>query len=203
MKTYYLIDFENLHEDALKITKKANKEDSLIIFYTSNSPKISLDAFEGQKAKNEVIKVKAGKQSLDMCLVSYLGYLIKSDGKNCNYVIISDDCGFDNVVSFWKERKITTVSRQEKPIEAKTAVKPDIPKNKSKISAADKTELSNRITKTLNEANPKIDNKTVGEISSLAVKSMGEGKQAIYLKLIQKYGQKKGLQYYNSIKKAI
>ena len=67
MKTYYLIDFENLHEDALKITKKANKEDSLIIFYTSNSPKISLDAFEGQKTKNEVIKIKAGKNISQDC----------------------------------------------------------------------------------------------------------------------------------------
>lgn len=203
MKTYYLVDFENMHEEALKLTEKAGEKDNLIIFFTSNSPKISLEALEGQKAKPEIIKIKSGKQSLDMCLVSYLGYLIKTDGKDSKYVIISKDSGFDNVISFWKERKITTVSRQEKQIKAIASEKSKSSKTGVKPSSDKRTELSNNITKKLNEVSPKIDNKTVGEITSLTVKNIGEGKQAVYLKLIQKYGQKKGLQYYNAIKKEI
>ncbi len=217
MKTYYLVDFENLHEEALKITKKATEKDSLIIFFTSNTPKISLEALENQKAKPEIIKCNSGKQSLDLCLVSYLGYQIKSDGKNSKYVIVSDDSGFDNVISFWKDRKITTVSRQAKATEEagkKSEISKDKSKNspskkaesskdKNKNSQNKKTELNNSITKILNEALPQTDNKTKGEIVSLAVKNAEAGKQNVYRKMIQKYGQKKGLDYYNAIKKAL
>ena len=38
-----------------------------------------------------------------MHLVSYLGYLLGIHGKDCNYVIISKDKDYDNIVKFWQE----------------------------------------------------------------------------------------------------
>ena len=53
------------------------------------------------------LKVPVRKQSVDMHLVSYLGYLIgKNKNKECRYVIISRDNDYDNVIKFWKNNKI-------------------------------------------------------------------------------------------------
>ena len=56
-----------------------------------------------------MIKCNPGKNGLDFQLVSYLGYLLKTASKS-NYVIVSNDCGFDAVVRFWQERGMS-VSR--------------------------------------------------------------------------------------------
>lgn len=48
--------------------------------------------------------IKAGKQSLDMQLVSFLGYLIGKEADEENrYFIISRDSDFVNTVSFWQD----------------------------------------------------------------------------------------------------
>ena len=53
------------------------------------------------------LKIPVRKQSVDMHLVSYLGYLIgKNKGKDCRYIIISRDNDYDNIIQFWKKNKI-------------------------------------------------------------------------------------------------
>ena len=49
-----------------------------------------------------------------MHLVSYLGYLLGIYGKECNYVIVSKDKDYDNIVKFWKEEGFSNISRKEK-----------------------------------------------------------------------------------------
>ena len=44
----------------------------------------------------------AKKQSIDMHLVSYLGLLIGKDGKSSNYVIVSKDSDYINIINYWK-----------------------------------------------------------------------------------------------------
>lgn len=107
METFYLIDFENVHDEGLK-NKTLEKNNHIHIFYTENAPKISLDYAEGITPH----KVPAGKQSLDMHLVSYLGYLLCNKGKQCSYVIISKDSDYDNIIKFWKEVGYQNISRQ-------------------------------------------------------------------------------------------
>ena len=50
-----------------------------------------------------MISCYPGKNGLDFQLVSYLGYLLKSAGKT-EYIIISNDMGYDCVIHFWKEQ---------------------------------------------------------------------------------------------------
>ena len=81
IKTYYLIDYENVGSEGFKGCGKLRKTDIIHLFYTDNSRKIGLDIINDHgESKLVTHKVPTGNQSADMHLGSYLGYLI---GKEC------------------------------------------------------------------------------------------------------------------------
>ena len=113
METYYLIDFENVHNDGIANIESMTKEDHVHIFSTQNATNIRRDIFWlNGDIKSHLVPIR--KQSLDMHLVSYLGYLLGIHGKDCNYVIISKDKDYDNIVKFWQEEGCFNISRKEK-----------------------------------------------------------------------------------------
>ncbi|MCM1133500.1 MAG: PIN domain-containing protein [Ruminococcus flavefaciens] len=128
--TYYLIDYENTSNRGLKGCGKLKKNDRICIFYSENASKINLDFLASHgKAKINAIKVPVKKQSLDMHIASYIGYLIgKNKDRNidCKFVIISKDNDYDNIIAFWKKRKIK-VSRRENIDEKYSGEKYDNP----------------------------------------------------------------------------
>ena len=128
--TYYLIDYENTNSKGLKGSGKLKKNDRIFIFYSENASKINLDFLASHgKAKINAIKVPVRKQSLDMHIASYIGFLIgKSREKavSCKYVIISRDNDYDNIIAFWKKRKID-ISRREHISEKNIATQYDKP----------------------------------------------------------------------------
>ena len=102
----FLIDFENVHEKGLEGIAELSQDDAVHLFYTKNASKISLDILSEVKAALAFHKVNVGKQSLDMQLVSYLGYLIGTVGHEPEYIIISNDTGFGNTLSFWGSKNV-------------------------------------------------------------------------------------------------
>lgn len=114
--TYYLIDYENTNNNGLKGSRELRKNDKIFIFYSENASKINLDFLASHgKAKISAIKVPVKKQSLDMHIASYIGYLIgKSKNKNDErkFVIISKDNDYDNIIEFWRKKGIN-ISRRE------------------------------------------------------------------------------------------
>ncbi|MBQ8162316.1 MAG: hypothetical protein IJ083_16435 [Clostridia bacterium] len=125
MAFHYLIDFENVHEDGLHGISRLKPEDAVYLFYTINANRISLDVFaNGIPSKLEVIRIVAGKQSLDMHLNSFLGYLIgksirektttnagipiNPDLARANdedkFVIVSRDLDYSDTIHFWNRR---------------------------------------------------------------------------------------------------
>ena len=77
METFYLIDFENVHNDGIANIESMTKEEHVHIFSTQNATNIRQDIFwlkEDRDIKPHLVPVR--KQSLDMHLVSYLGYLL-------------------------------------------------------------------------------------------------------------------------------
>ncbi len=114
-RVHYLMDLENVQSEGFKGCEELNSEDIIHIFYTENSKKVDLDIVANHgNAHLETIKVAAGKQSLDMHLVSYLGYLIGMDKEKLDeYVVISKDTDFDNVINFWNQAGIK-VSRRHR-----------------------------------------------------------------------------------------
>lgn len=113
METYYLIDFENVHNDGIANIENMTKSDHVHIFSTPNATNIRQDIFWlNGHITSHLVPVR--KQSLDMHLVSYLGYLLGTHGRDCGYVIISKDKDYDNIVKFWKEEGYLNISRKEK-----------------------------------------------------------------------------------------
>ena len=119
IKTYYLIDYENVGSEGFKGCGKLRETDIIHLFYTDNSRKIDLDIINDHgEAKLVTHKVPTGNQSADMHLGSYLGYLIGKEcagqDEECKIVVISKDTGFDHIIEFWKAEKNVKISRNEK-----------------------------------------------------------------------------------------
>ena len=111
----YLVDTENVGTAWKEILPQKNLKDIMILFYTENSPGISyqdLNVIRQYPASFDMMLCYPGKNGLDFQLVSYLGYLIRTAPKS-EYIIISNDTGYDAAVKFWSDRKVE-VSRRGK-----------------------------------------------------------------------------------------
>ncbi len=111
----YLVDTENIGSAWKELLPKKGSKDMLVLFFTEHSPGVSysdLDFIRQYPTSFETIECYPGKNGLDFQLVSYLGYLIKSAPKT-DYIIVTNDTGYDAVVKFWTEREMS-VKRQTK-----------------------------------------------------------------------------------------
>lgn len=112
----YLIDTENVKSEWKCVLDKLDRKDKLLLFYTENSPNVSFADFSNlvnYPFKYEMLPCFLGKNGLDFQLVTYLGYLLRKSPLK-EYVIISNDTGFDTVVYFWtgKGKKVSRLSTQ-------------------------------------------------------------------------------------------
>ena len=159
IETYYLIDYENVHGDGLSGCQDLGKNDNIVIFFTPNAKNIDMsDISNHGAAKLEMINVPAGKQSADMHIGSYLGYLVGKNGKNCKVVIVSKDTDFDNVIKFWNQMTGITATRTEQ-IKKKNTKKTELQKQQSqltnkltvKVSGTKKTKLNKEVMQILRD----------------------------------------------------
>ncbi|MCH5249469.1 MAG: hypothetical protein J1E98_06035 [Lachnospiraceae bacterium] len=143
VETYYLIDYENVNEDGLTGSEKLGSHDHVLIFSTKNASKISigkLNDFNSVDLSSH--EIPAGNQSLDMHLVSYLGYLIGTNNNNkCEYIIISKDTDYDNIISFWKTHNILNIKRKDS-INAEENIADNNKNTSETVIASDKTDTS-------------------------------------------------------------
>lgn len=76
MNKHYLIDYENIK--CFKELVDNSGDSKQYLFYTDNYPNINIDIVS--KFKNmEFIKAVKGNQSLDICLSSYIGFLLQTN----------------------------------------------------------------------------------------------------------------------------
>lgn len=187
VETYYLIDFENVHEDGLSGSEKLGKHDHVHLFSTKNAPKISIEKLTNFNSVDlSFHEISVGNQSLDMHLVSYLGYLIGINVNNkFKYVIISNDSDYDNIISFWKKQNNSNVTRQNKisnlsgtQNQAKQQTSSTDKANGSSTNNTDflkkKTQLNSNIQRAVSSAgySAPISNR----VASIVVKHYGEDK---------------------------
>ena len=123
----YLIDFENVHEEGFASLGRLGDRDAVYCFFTKNVAKISMAALAGMRSGQlHFIEAESGKQSLDLALVSYLGYLIGTVPNEQCYEIVSNDNGFSKAADFWNKHRPGIRVRVRKTVdqakaEAKTA----------------------------------------------------------------------------------
>lgn len=104
---YYLVDSENVNDNWLLLLDMVECIDKIIVFYTRNSPHMSYPSVVKLYQSDHPIKFEecyGGNNALDFQLVSYLGYLLNQKLEDTDFIILSNDTGFDPAVNFWKKR---------------------------------------------------------------------------------------------------
>ena len=105
---YYLVDSENVNDNWLMLFDMIDETDNIIVFYTKNSPHMSYPSVIRLLKINRTIKFEEcfeGNNALDFQLISYMGYLMKnSDIENSEFIVMSNDTGFDSAINFWKSK---------------------------------------------------------------------------------------------------
>lgn len=110
-KVNYLIDFENVGVYGLAGAENLNSNDYVHLFSTKNAPKITTATLSNFNSTHLIVhEVPAKNQSVDMHLVSYLGYLLGSEGASSEYYIISKDRDYLNIINFWKLESNITIN---------------------------------------------------------------------------------------------
>lgn len=181
VETYYLIDFENVNDDGLSGSNTLGPNDHVHLFYTENAKKINLDTLNTNKPCSfSYHKVPTRKQSLDMHLVSYLGYLIGiHKEQKCKYIIVSKDTDYDNIITFWKGLEKASITRQPQIAKPKpntktaTTSKPTTTKSNTNTSN-EKCDLNNAIQQAISKAG--YDRTTINNVASVVVSHYGDDK---------------------------
>lgn len=106
MKKVYLVDSENVGDLwVTHILALAEEEDEILVFYTQKSPHMGYDTIRKLLADGrevEFVKCVEGRNALDFQLVTELGYRLGSEKEECEYIMVTNDTGFDAVVQYWK-----------------------------------------------------------------------------------------------------
>lgn len=112
MKKVYLVDSENVGDVWVPLLVSSQAEDVVLVFYTQKSPYMNYENVRLLKeTEKEAVFIKCfeGSNALDFQLVTELGYRLR-DASDCEYVIVSNDTGFDAAVRYWTAKKMA-VSR--------------------------------------------------------------------------------------------
>ena len=108
MGKIYLVDSENVGDIWVPRLVSSQEDDEVLVFYTTKSPHMNYEnvrMLKETEKEADFIKCFEGSNALDFQLVSELGYRL-SQNADREYVIVSNDTGFDAVVRYWSTRKM-------------------------------------------------------------------------------------------------
>ena len=208
----YLIDFENVHEEGFSSLGRLGEKDAVYCFFTRNVAKISMSALAGiRSGQLHFVEAESGKQSLDLALVSYLGYLIGTKSQEQCFEIVSNDNGFNKVAEFWNKRGTglrvrvrKTAEQRQKPEAGKTqepAACNIVDAAISNPSASEEKAADPGLTAALAAAGVSASAAEFLLAQVEKYRADRNVKQLVYRAVVKKYGQKTGTQIYNSAKK--
>ncbi len=123
MQKLYLIDSENVNDAWVDLLPVLECGDGITVFYTDKSPHMCYQhviALLEKEGEIRFIKCFEGNNALDFQLVSELGYML-CDMPDCEYIIVSNDTGFDAIVKYWEKRgkKVSRIKGRDCRLEAK------------------------------------------------------------------------------------
>ena len=108
---YYLIDYENVKNHGFAGIDNLTSHDEICIFYSDNAQGSFtvelLQKMNDSPARITYIKASVGtKNALDFQLAAYLGELIAGHKDTCRYFIVSNDRGYESLISYGHNRKV-------------------------------------------------------------------------------------------------
>lgn len=187
----YLVDTENVGTAWKELLPQKGAKDVIILFYTEHSPGISygdLNVIREYPSSFDMILCYPGKNGLDFQMVSYLGYLIKTAPKS-EYIIVSNDTGYDAVVKFWSEREIEVCRRSKSELLT--------PKEKQAEDGDVKIMLKEALSETY-QTDEYLE-KIYQMLRNYSLKQL----QGLYLALQKELGTEAGMEIYRQLKPQI
>lgn len=106
MEKTYFIDSENVGDNWISLLPTLSPDDDILVFYTNNSPHMNyrnVILLKESDVEVTFIECCEGSNALDFQLCTELGFRIH-DMTNREFIIVSNDTGFDAVVKYWKQR---------------------------------------------------------------------------------------------------
>jgi hypothetical protein len=154
---WVFVDYENVNSlDALKLSDY----EWVILFCGPKDKKVNIDLSSiaaGKVPKIEIVRIeKSAKDNLDFHLALYLGRYHELVDENVEFVVFSNDTGFDGIISHMK-----TLGRKCKKVKQfangakKTATKKKVAKKAAK--AATKKRASKKVAKKVATALVKVE----------------------------------------------
>ena len=131
----YFIDSENVGDNWISLLNTIAPEDELLVFFTAKSPHMNykyLILLKQSPKEVTFIECCEGNNALDFQLCTELGYRVNEMPDN-EFIIVSNDTGFDAVVKYWNHRNIPVKRIQGK---ACAAQHPSVPMPKPVMSSA-------------------------------------------------------------------
>ncbi len=192
MSKIYFIDSENVGDNWISLLDTVTEDDEILVFYTDNSPRMNYKnviELVGSSKKISFIECCEGNNALDFQLCTELGFRVH-DMADSEFVIVTDDTGYDAVVKYWKKKNIPVkrIKKNEctpKKAPEKVEVKKERAFEIMPMPVEPKTESD--------EVDP-----TAKEILYIIGK---ENLQQLHESLKQIYGDKNGKKYYSAFKK--
>lgn len=192
MAKIYFVDSENVGDNWISLLDTVTSEDEILVFYTANSPHMNyknIIHLKESTSKVEFIECCEGNNALDFQLCTYLGSLVPTIADK-EFIIVSNDTGFDAVVKFWQEREKSVTRKKSNKTSQKS-------KQTSKTSASKQTE-SNSKSQTNKSADTKdIDTKAMEILYCVGQENLSH----LHTALQHIFGPEKGKAYYNAFKK--
>ena len=108
MGKIYLVDSENVGDIWVPLLVSSQEDDEVLVFYTTKSPHMNYEnvrMLKETEKEADFIKCFEGSNALYFQLVSELGSRL-SQNAGREYVIVSNDTGFDAAVRYWSTRKM-------------------------------------------------------------------------------------------------
>lgn len=108
MSKTYFIDSENVGDNWIALLSKAAADDTILVYYTMKSPHMNYrNIILLKESEKDVtfIECNYGNNALDFQLCTDLGYRVHDIGDG-EFIIVSNDTGYDAVVRFWRKRNV-------------------------------------------------------------------------------------------------
>lgn len=106
MNKIYFIDSENVGDNWISLLNTVAPDDEILVFYTARSPHMNyknLILLKQSPKEITFIECCEGNNALDFQLCTDLGYRVRDLGE-AEFIIVSNDTGFDAVVKYWVQR---------------------------------------------------------------------------------------------------
>ncbi|SCX02308.1 hypothetical protein SAMN02910339_00378 [Lachnospiraceae bacterium YSD2013] len=137
MSKTYFIDSENVGDNWIALLGKASADDTILVYYTMKSPHMNyrnLILLKQSDKEVTFIECNYGNNALDFQLCTDLGYRVHDIGDG-EFIIVSNDTGYDAVVRFWRKRGVSvkrikgnacsSVDTYEEPLDEEETVSPE------------------------------------------------------------------------------